>query len=154
MTPLVLTAALVLGAEGPQAEKKTDTPKPVAATADATPKLDGKWLIVYAEEGGKRNNTWETQVATVSGDTLSYEAGGKKYTLQMKFGPKQTLKATLSEKGDKNAQDGVYIAGQDYLAISLNAEGSKDAKEATATKTGADTGTSSGSFILILRRQR
>jgi hypothetical protein len=157
MNPLILAAGLVLGAEEQQVEKKVEPAKTVAV-ADAAPKLDGKWLIVYAEEGGRRNNSWETQVATVSGETLSYEAGGKKYSLQMKFGPNQTLKATVSgsEGKDKAAQSGVYIAGQDYLCISLNPEGAEKGKEAaaTATKGADDKGTSSGSFILIFRKQR
>ncbi len=71
----------------------------------------------------------------------------------MKFGPKQTLPATLSENVAKAAHSGVYIAGQDYLCISLNPEGAKEATGAGA-KAGEDKSASSGSFILILRRQR
>jgi hypothetical protein len=28
--------------------------------------LDGKWLTVYVEEGGRRNNAWEQRQATAS----------------------------------------------------------------------------------------
>ena len=60
--------------------------------------------------------------------------------------PTQTVKATLSigDKSDGKSLSGVYISGQDYLCLSLNAV---DAKASDAVK-------SSGSFILILRRQR
>lgn len=44
----------------------------VAAQDDAGPKLDGKWLVVYAEEGGRRNNAWEQRLATIEKDALTY----------------------------------------------------------------------------------
>jgi hypothetical protein len=130
MSALLLAAVLAGGA----AEARADEPAYM-------PKLEGKWLIVYAEEGGRRNNAWEQRVATVSGTTLTYEAEGKKRALNLKFGPHQTVKGSF-EGGKKEAQGGVYIAGQDYFSISLGGPAGKgDAR-------------SSGSFILILRRQK
>ena len=128
MTPLLLAVAL-------------------AAGADPAPKVDGKWLIVYAEENGRRNNSWENRQATVSGGKLSYAAeGGKEQSLELKFGDGQTVKAT-AKGGEGGAaagsHSGVYIASQDYLCLSLNADGKDKAR-----------GSSSGSFILILRKQR
>ena len=116
----------------------------VAADADA-PKLDGTWQVVYAEEGGRRNNAWEQRLATVKGDTLTYEDAGKKRTVKLKFGPGQTVEATRSGEGEGagKAHRGVYIAGQDYLCMSLEAGDGKKAGH-----------TSSGDFILILRKQR
>jgi hypothetical protein len=116
-----------------------------AADADA-PKVEGKWLIAYAEEGGRRNNAWEAKVATVSDGTLTYERDGKRNTLKLTFGPHETVKAVLDKEGDdegvkKGNYGGVYIAGQDYFCLSLNGEG-------------ANKGTSSAAFILILKRQR
>ena len=115
----------------------------------AAPNIEGKWLIVYAEEGGRRNTTWEQRVATVKGDTLSYSKDGDDRSLRLTYGPLQTVKATMSaggkEAGDKGPMSGVFIAGQDYLCLSLNAGGAKG--ETAAAK-------SSGAFILILRRQR
>jgi hypothetical protein len=125
-----------------------------AAAAD--PKVEGKWLIVYAEEGGRRNTAWEAKVATLRDGTLSYERDGKKQSLKLTFGDNQTLKASLSRGegkaggDDKGAHSGVYIAARDYLCISLN-PGKKDT--GAAAKAGGGT-TSSGAFILILRRQR
>jgi hypothetical protein len=108
----------------------------------AAPKVEGKWRIVYAEEGGRRNNSWEQKVATVKDNTLSYESDGKERTLKLTFGPHQTVKAKGAGKG-KGEYSGVYISGQDYFSISLNAgEGDKGR------------GQSSGSFILIMRKQR
>ena len=124
MIPLLMATAVLFGAD----DKK-----------EAAPKVDGKWRIVYAEEGGRRNNSWEQKVATVNRDTLSYESDGKKRSLKLTFGPHQTVKA----KGDREFT-GVYIHGQDYLCISLN--NAKDASEGR--------GQSSGSFILILRKMR
>ena len=124
MIPLLMATAVLFGAD----DKKA-----------AAPKVDGKWRIVYAEEGGRRNNSWEQKVATVSRDTLSYESEGKKRSLKLTFGPHQTVKA----KGDHEFT-GVYIHGQDYLCISLN-----DAKDESEGR-----GQSSGSFILILRKMR
>jgi hypothetical protein len=115
------------------------------AAADDKPDLDGKWLIVYAEESGKRNTTWEQAVATVKGDMLSYEKTGEKRALKLTFGPDQTVKATVPPGArDVVAKPltGVAIVGQDYLCLSLNADGKKPEKG------------SSGSLILILRRQR
>ena len=114
-------------------------------------KLDGKWLIVYAEEGGRRINNWEQRPATLKDGALTYERDGKDFTLTLKFGPTQTVKVTAPKKDDASEvnSDGVFIAGQDYLSVSLNSgtvTGAKDAKDKAPG--------SSGSFILILRRQR
>jgi len=123
------------------------------------PALDGKWLIVYAEEGGRRNNAWEQRVATVKGNTLSYEAEEKQRSMQLTLGPNQTVSAKVEGKAHK----GVYIAGQDYLCISLvtgakkkGAETGATAVEPTVAAAAAQKGGghhSSGDFILILRRQ-
>ena len=129
MTPLLLTVALTIG-------------------ADPKPDVEGKWLIVYAEEGGRRNTTWEQKVATMKGDTLSYSKEGEERTLKLKFDADQKVTGKLAvgkDAGDGKTLSGVYIAGQDYLALSFNAG------EAAAK---SDTPKSSGSFILILRRQR
>jgi len=129
MYSLILMSMFVLPAEA-----KADAP--------AAPKLDGKWLIVYAEEGGRRNNSWEQQQATFSDNTLTYAKEGKSQSIHLTFGPHQTVKASMTV-GDKDAKEGkaysgVSVAGQDYYCLSL--EGSA--------------GAGSGSFILILRRQR
>jgi hypothetical protein len=130
MNALLLTTVLAFGA--------VDKDAPAAAA----PKLDGKWTIVYAEEGGRRNTAWETRPAMFSDGKLSYEEEGKKHTMELKFGPHQSVTATgLGKEGDKSGK-GHYIAGQDYLTISLTPEGKTPA------------GGSSGDFILILRRQR
>jgi hypothetical protein len=136
MNLLLITAALALGAAEQPAGK-------------GAARLDGKWLIVYAEEGGRRNNTWEQRLATVADGSLSYEGeGGKRRSLRLKIGPNQTLEATAEEKG--KAWRGVYILGQDYLCISLSRGGKDGAPGAGA---GGGHG-SSGDFILILRRAR
>jgi hypothetical protein len=116
---------------------------------DVTPKVGGKWLIVYAEEGGRRNNAWEQQQATVDGSKLSYEVGGKQQTLELKFGPGQTLSATEGGEG-KTGWSGVYVHSQDYFVISVNKAAAGEAK-ADDTK---PKDSSSAEFILILRRQR
>ncbi len=113
----------------------------------AAPALDGKWLIVYAEEGGRRNTTWEQRIATLKEDNLSYSKEGEERSLRFKIGAHQTVKATLVVgKEEGKPLSGVFIAGQDYLCVSLNADAAK--------KDGDDLKGSSGSFILILRRQR
>jgi hypothetical protein len=129
MTPLLLTVAMTIG-------------------ADPKPDIEGKWLIVYAEEGSRRNTTWEQKVATMKGDTLSYSNEGEVRTLQLKFEADQKLTGKLAlgkDASEGKALAGVFIAGQDYLALSLNT-GDAGAK--------SDTPKSSGSYILILRRQR
>ena len=128
MKLLLLTTVLALGAARPAEEEKEG----------AAPKLDGKWTIVYAEEGGRRNTAWETKPATFKDGTLSYEDEGKTRSLTLKFGPHQTVTATGHKEGDKSHK-GVYIAARDYVSVSLE---------------GATKGTSSGAFILILRRAR
>ena len=126
MTALLLSLAMTLG-------------------ADEKP-LDGKWLIVYAEEGGRRNTTWEQRVATMKDDNLSYAKEGEERLLKLKLGASQSVKATLVVgKEDGKALNGVFIASQDYLCVSLNAD---------AAKKDVDLKGSSGSYILILRRQR
>lgn len=131
MFPLLLTLTFATGGE-----------------KAAAPDVEGKWLIVYAEEGGRRNTTWEQRVATMKGDTLSYSKDGDDRSLRLTYGPLQTVKAAMTvggkQAGDKGAFSGVYIAGQDYLCLSLN-PGEKGEKAA---------GKSSAEFILILRRQR
>jgi hypothetical protein len=97
-------------------------------------KLDGKWLIVYAEEGGRRINNWEQRPATLKDGALTYERDGKDYTLTLKFGPNQTLKVTAPKKDDASEvnSEGVFIAGQDDLCLSLTSgtvTGAKDAKD-------------------------
>jgi hypothetical protein len=140
MHSLVMTAVLVL-VPGDQTGKD----------AFEASKLDGKWLIVYAEEGGRRINNWEQRPATIKEGGLTYERDGKDFTLTLKFGANQTVKVTAPKKDDASEvnSEGVFIAGQDYLSLSLNSgtvTGAKDAKEKAPG--------SSGSFILILRRQR
>ena len=100
MIPLLMASAVLFGADDAKS---------------AAPKVEGQWRIVYAEEGGRRNNSWEQKVATVRDNTLSYESEGKKRSLKLTFGPHQTVKA----KGDHEFT-GVYISGQDYLCVSLN----------------------------------
>jgi hypothetical protein len=143
MTRILLGIALVAAAA-------------VTARADdkaAGPDVEGKWLIVYVEEGGKRNATWEQKVATVKGDTLSYSKEGDDRSLRLSFGENQTVKVSGvgAKEGGKGAGEmsGVYVLGQDYLCLSLNPAGAKGnpAPKATGKK-------SSGAFILILRRQR
>lgn len=133
MTPLLLTVAMTLGAE------------------PAAPDIEGKWLIVYAEEGSRRNTTWEQKVATAKGEMLSYSKEGEDRSLKLTFGANQTVKAALSvgDKASDKSLSGVYIAGQDYLCLSLNPP-STDRKSDEK----ADAKKSSGTFILILRRQR
>jgi hypothetical protein len=143
------------------------------AKADASvagPKLDGTWLIVYAEEGGRRNNAWEQNQATFKGDTLTYGREGKFQSMKLTFGKHQTVKASKEgkegeEKGaadDSKSYNGVYIAGQDYFCLSLEGTGGANKgarevkKEGEEKNTTADAGkgekSSSGSFILILRK--
>jgi hypothetical protein len=129
--------------------------------------IEGKWLILYAEEGGRRENSWENRQATVAGNVLSYEGeGGKKLSLTLKVGKGQTVEATSSDGGTLK---GVYILGQDYLCLSVS-KGGKMKKAATggapvepvpvtagapAPQAGEGAGHgSSGDFILILRRVR
>jgi hypothetical protein len=127
MNMLLVTAVFALGGDA----------QPTAAKEAAGARLDGKYMIVYAEEGGRRNNAWEQRQATIKDNTLSYEPeSGKQRSLQLKLGKHQTLEATSGAK----TRHGVYILGRDYLCVSLGA--------ATAANG------SSGSFILILRRQR
>lgn len=128
----------------------------LALGADESTAVQGKWLIAYAEEGGRRNNSWEQRQATIADNTLKYEADGKEHSIHLKFGPHQTIEA--SESGSKSHQ-GVYIAGRDYLCISLESghfgsttRGEGQEKGATTKAGGREK--SSGSFILILRRQR
>jgi hypothetical protein len=140
MTPFLLAIALAAGAEG-QA---------------ATPLVEGRWLIAYVEEGGRRETSWEQRVATLKGNTLSFSKESEVRTLRLAFGPRQTLKASISttakessgnrqesKERDARSRTGVYIAGQDYLCISL-----EDGQEAKDRKG------SSGSYILVMRRQR
>jgi hypothetical protein len=141
---------------------------PAEAKAEA-PKLDGKWLIVYAEEGGRRNNAWEQQQATFKGNTLTYSREGNSQTMELTFGPHQTVKAMMTggDKGKKDESEtrraaeprshsGVCIAGQDYFCISLEGTKVRDKGEREVKRTAeADTAKpTAGSFILILRRQR
>ncbi len=151
MSMLLVSVTLALGVGTPPAAKG--------------PSLDGKWLIVYAEEGGRRNNAWEQRPATVKGTTLSYEAeGGKMRSMKLKLGKNQTLTATVSGGDAMEKRSGVYILGQDYLCLSLgkaaakkdNAGAGAAAPEAAAPAGAAAAAqqSSSGDFILILRRQR
>jgi hypothetical protein len=128
MTPLLLATVLAVGGEAPNAD---------------APKIDGKWLIVYAEEGGKRNNSWEQRQATAEGTTLTYKADDKERTIKLTFEDHMMLKAAFTGGDQKGTYNGVYIAGQDYLSIAVNPEGGK-----------ADKGNSSAAFILILRKQK
>ena len=45
---LITSALFALGAAEARADEKAAAPK------------EGKWLIAYAEEGGRRNNSWES----------------------------------------------------------------------------------------------
>ena len=107
----------------------------------AAPTTAGRWTIVYAEEGGRRNTSWEAKPAVIKDGALSYEDEGKKRTLKLKFGPDQTLTGTGLDKDGDKAHKGVYVAGREYLTISLVTQDKR-------------AGGSSGDFILILRRQR
>ena len=133
MSAILLAAVLATAAED----------KPAASD------LEGKWLIVYAEEGSKRNSTWEQRVATLKGDMLSYSKDGDDRALKLTFGADQTVKATVPTAGRDvvpKPLTGVYIAAQDYLCLSLNAAGAKPADPEKKPR--------SGTLILILRRQR
>src|SRR5262249_29100461 len=119
MSPILLSVMLT-GAVSVAADEKV-TP----------PDIEGKWLIVYVEENSNRNATWEQQVATVKGDTLSYSKEGDDRSLKLTFGSNQTVKVTAAAgKDGKDGKgggemSGVYIAGQDYLCLSLNPAGAK-----------------------------
>jgi hypothetical protein len=140
MTSILLCIALSAAVPGAADEKKA-----------AAPDVEGKWLIVYVEEGGKRNATWEQQVATVKGDTMTYSKEGDDRTLRLSFGTGQTVKITGAGGKGSGEMSGVYISGQDYLCLSVNPAG-KDSEP--PAKVDAKKATSSGAFILILRRQR
>lgn len=131
MNALLMTTLLALGAAD----------KPATGKDAAGPKVDGKWTIVYAEEGGRRNTAWETRPAMLKNGTLSYEDDGKKRSMHLTFGAHQHLTATGLGKDADKAHKGVYIAGQDYLTISITTAEKKEHA-------------SSGDFILILRRAR
>src|SRR5690349_20354757 len=93
MSPtILLTAALAIG--GAEAEQA------------AQPGVKGKWLIVYAEEGGKRNNAWEQKVATFDGKNLTYKADGKERSVHLAFGAHQTIKATMAGASDEDKEGG------------------------------------------------
>jgi hypothetical protein len=122
----------------------------------ASAAVQGKWLIVYAEEGGRRNNSWEQRQATITDSTLKYEADGKEHTIHVKFEPHQTLEASAGTSGQNHR--GVYVLGKDYLVVSLESGRfsgtARGAGREKGTAAGAGGGEhSSGSFILILRRQ-
>jgi hypothetical protein len=117
--------------------------EPVEKPAEAAPDVSGSWLIVYAEEKGRRIQKWEQVKATIKDGALTYDRDGKDYTINLKFGPGQTLKASVG-KEDATAS-GVYIAAQDYVCLSLSGG---------AFAAGEKKGASSGDFILILRKQR
>jgi hypothetical protein len=161
VSTLFLAALLGFGVQEPKVQNQA-----------ANPDLDGKWMIVYAEEHGRRNNSWEQQQATFTGNTLSFEEGGKQRSLQLTFGHDQTAQATLTDMGGKPDQaaaaagnqpagkecTGVFIAAQDYFCVSLRShkKGAAAAAEEEEAKPKDDKSPmkSSGSFILILRRQR
>ncbi len=140
MSAILLSIAIVAAAPA-RAEDKPSGPN-----------FEGKWLIVYVEESSKRNATWEQQVATVKGDTMTYSKEGDERSLRVSFGSDQTVKVTAT--GGKDAEkksvelSGVYIAAQDYFCLSLNPAGTKAPAAADGAKT------SSAAFIIILRRQR
>lgn len=154
MNVLLMTAALALG--GGEA-----TPRELGKA------MNGKWLIVYAEEGGRRNNAWEARQATIADGVLSYEDGaGKKRSLTLMPNAGQIMETNApGVKG--GGMRGVYILGQDYLCLSLKKTGAKTkgastgaggaapgGAPTTAVGGGAGMSRSSGDFILILRRQR
>lgn len=66
--------------------------------------------------------------------------------MRLKFGAHQSVEATRSGDEGEKTFHGVYIAGQDYLCISLEAPGEKKAEAAQGHR-------SSGDFILILRKR-
>jgi hypothetical protein len=140
MSAILVSIAIILAAPA-RAEDKPSGPN-----------IEGKWLIVYVEEGSKRNATWEQQIATVKGDTMTYTKEGDERSLRLSFGPDQTAKVTATGGKDTEKKSvelsGVYIAAQDYFCISLNPSTAK----APATTDG--TKASSAAFIIILRRQR
>jgi hypothetical protein len=145
MSTLLMAAMLAtVGADQPGAK----------GAEGAMPQVEGKWLIVYAEEGSRRMNSWEQRVVTIKDNTLSYERDGKEQTIRLKFGPHQSLKASADGKEEgASGGEGVYIAGQDYLCLSL-ATGHFGGDKGSSARPQEGQGTSSGSFILILRRQR
>jgi hypothetical protein len=160
MSVMLVTAVLAFGAAEQPAEGK-------AGSA-----IEGKWVIVYAEEGGRRNNSWEQRVAVIKGTTLTYEDEGKERSLALKLGPNQTVTATGDAGRGGKTYKGVCVVGQDYLCISLvggkakgagagggsappgAAEGGREPAERPVARPAPGGGRSSGDFILILRRQR
>src|SRR5689334_18441011 len=98
MSPLLLAAVLSVGGA---AEDRA-----AGGERAAGPNVQGRWLIVYAEEGGRRNNSWEQRQATVRGNTLTYEEEGKTHSIQLKFGPNQTLSAVTSAGGKEGKDEG------------------------------------------------
>jgi hypothetical protein len=156
MTSLLMLAALAM-APGDKDAK---------AAAETGPDLSGKWLIVYAEEKGRRIQSWEQMPATFKDGALVYEKDGKEQKIDLKFGPHQAVKATggKAEGGTSGESDGVYIAAQDYLCVSLTG-GTFTAGEKSSgkdlqpikPKLGTDEPVNrpvGSDFILILRKQR
>src|SRR4051794_9424730 len=103
MSTLLLAAVLAMTpGENPAKAEKAEKPADVAA-AD----VNGSWLIVYAEEQGRRIQKWEQVKATVKDGAFTYERDGKDFTINLKFGANQTVKATVA--GKDKAAEGVCI---------------------------------------------
>ncbi len=131
-------------------------------SADGALRLDGQWNIVYAEMDGQRTDPSRVTNISIRDNVVTCRQDGQVKQYRLEFGPHHMVRCTAlsgaaattptaagqrSGTDDAHSHHGVYVAGQDFLALSLN-KGAEHSGQAQWTKEepkGAD-------LVLILRR--
>jgi hypothetical protein len=139
-------------------------------------KLEGDWMVVYAEMDGKPADTKGFGGVTIKNNVVTCRHDGKERTWRLEFGPHHMLRCTEQidgktiDTGDKrepgakgmHTHHGVYVASQDYLCVAMNkgmdkrttgSTGSRPSNDQQALQSGqGDQGPRGSHFVLILRR--
>ncbi len=149
MTSFLLSIALMAPTIGQPA-----TPQPRGNIDEKMPvqKIDGDWMVVYAEKDGKKLEGKGFTEVTIKNNVVTCRHEGKEESWKMDFGPHNMIRCTemingkvnpelTQDKRDTNEKGyhthyGVYIASPDYFCLSLNKGRDRRSFSSTETSTG------------------
>jgi len=95
-------------------------------------RLDGQWTVVYAEKDGKKAGDKDYGVVTIKNNVVTCQHEGKERSWRLEFGPMHQIRCTeqVAGRGASSEEQevaqaghtdlGVYVASQEYFAVSLN----------------------------------
>jgi len=91
MKAIVLAAVLFAAPQTGQSTGQATRGSDASDQASAAPMVEGTWQVVYAEKAGHRIEGSTLQSVMIRGNTLSFTHDGQQRSVQLRFGPHQTV---------------------------------------------------------------